>query len=430
MAPAGDLQRGDLTVQSAQNGLELRLHECRVLFHQLQGVSPVLEIEHMALLVHLVIGDGLNTDPLLKILQVGFGGSHAGHTVAGEGDLGGGGELVDHIIVAVLLALVQNVRELHIVAVKLVDAVRIIPHDREVRRGGLHGGHTDDGILGVDDALGVGILGHAPDALHRRVLDGLLHGVHVRTGGGHGNGDELKAEGFRQLEVAVIAGGGAQPLDNRLLAPGAGAVEAAMDKGAVDHAVHELQTGVAAHEYLLGLAVQKVCEQALGLRQTGQRAVVADINAVDNIVLRLLEHIEDVRYHVQLILAGLAAGHVQLQSLCLQICKSGLQCCVFSPPLVQCHVFVCSHLSHPLRVVPEVLCGAKAPVNNLLYYTHLLAEIQGLFLSRIIKTPGKRGKILRFSFLFSKNMLQSTKMTAISAQGGPFWKINSKRSIN
>ena len=40
------------------------------------------------------------------------------------------------------------------------------------------------------------------------------------------------------------------------------------------------------------------------------------------------------------------------------------------------------------------------------------------------------GKILRFSFLFSKNMLQSTKMTAISAQGGPFWKINSKRSIN
>ena len=72
------------------------------------------------------------------------------------------------------------------------------------------------------------------------VLDGLLHGVHVRTGGGHGNGDELKAEGFRQLEVAVIAGGGAQPLDDGLLAPGAGAVEAAMDKGAVDYAVHQL----------------------------------------------------------------------------------------------------------------------------------------------------------------------------------------------
>ncbi|WP_418482123.1 hypothetical protein, partial [Dysosmobacter sp.] len=65
-----------------------------------------------------------------------------------------------------------------------------------------------------------------------------------------------------------------------------------------------------------------------------------------------------------------------------------------------------------------------------LYYTHLLAEIQGLFLSRIIKMSGKRGKILRFAFLFLKNMLQSTKMTAISAQGGLFWKINSKRSIN
>ena len=55
-----------------------------------------------------------------------------------------------------------------------------------------------------------------------------------------------------------------------------------MDKGAVDDAVHQLQAGVAAHEHLLGLAVQNVGEQALGLRQTGQRAVVADIDAVDN----------------------------------------------------------------------------------------------------------------------------------------------------
>ena len=34
-------------------------HERGVLFHQLQGVGVVLEIEHVALLVHLIIGDGL-----------------------------------------------------------------------------------------------------------------------------------------------------------------------------------------------------------------------------------------------------------------------------------------------------------------------------------------------------------------------------------
>ena len=69
-----------------------------------------------------------------------------------------------------------------------------------------------------------------PITLDRRILDGLLHGVHIRAFFRHGNGDQLEAEGFRQLEVAVIAGGGAQPLDNRLLTPGAGAVEAAVDK--------------------------------------------------------------------------------------------------------------------------------------------------------------------------------------------------------
>ena len=93
--------------------------------------------------------------------------------------------------------------------------------------------------------------------------------------------------------------------------------------------------------------------------------------------------------HINVILAGLAAGHVQLQPLCLQICKSGLQCCVFRPPLVQCHVFVCSHLSHPLRVIPEILSGAAAPNQYPLYYTHFLTRIQAFFLMGITKIRGK-----------------------------------------
>ena len=58
--PGGDLQRRDLPVQRVHHTAELGAHDGGVLLHQLQGVGLVLEIEHMALLVHLVEADDLN----------------------------------------------------------------------------------------------------------------------------------------------------------------------------------------------------------------------------------------------------------------------------------------------------------------------------------------------------------------------------------
>ena len=176
-----------------------------------------------------------------------------------------------------------------------------------------------------------------------------------------------------------------------------------MDEGAVDHAVHQLQTGVAAYKNLLGLAVQNVCEQALCLRQTGQSAVIADVDTVNNVILRLLEHVENIRDHIQLVLAGLAAGHVQLESLCLQVLKGSLKGCVFRPPLVQCHVFVSSHLSHPLRVSPKV--GMGVPHINIRYIILTSASCFKPFPGKEqVKYQYPRKKFTR-SFHFAKNML-------------------------
>ena len=113
--------------------------------------------------------------------------------------------------------------------------------------------------------------------------------------------------------MAVIAGHGADPLHPIELAPGSGAVLQAVGIGLGDGVVHQLQTGVAADEALLRLAAENIGKQALGSRQTGTFAVVAAFNAVGDKIGGLDQYIAHFRYHIQLILARLAAGHVQAQ---------------------------------------------------------------------------------------------------------------------
>ena len=226
-----------------------------------------------------------------------------------------------------------------------MDAVGVVPHQQEVRRRGLHGGDAADGLGGVDDAVGVGVLGHVPHALDGGVFDGLFHGVHVRSLVGHGDGDELKAEGLRHLEVAVIAGRGAQELHHRLPAPGPLTVEQAVGVGLGDGVVHQLQAGVAAHEHLLRLTAQDLREQPLGGRQAGELAVVAHVDAVGHIVLRLLHQGEDVADQIQLGLAGLAPGHVQLQPPGLQVLIFLGHLGVFRLALLCGHLGISSHFN-------------------------------------------------------------------------------------
>ena len=227
----------------------------------------------------------------------------------------------------------QDVREGRVVPLELMDAVCVVPHNEEIRRGGGQGRHAADGLLGVDDPLGVGVLGDAPNALDRWVLNRRLHGVHIRAAVGHGDGDKLEAEGLRDLEVPVIAGGGAEPFDGFLFAPGPGAVEQAVGVGLGDGVVHKLKAGAAPHEDLLHLTAQDVREEPPGGGEAVHLAVVPHVDAVGNIVPGVLHQAENIADQVQLLFSGLAPGHVQAESFRFQGVEFGFQAGVFVFPL-------------------------------------------------------------------------------------------------
>ena len=287
----------------------------------------------MALLVYLVEADDLGGQERFHVGHVGLGAGEAGHARAGEGNLRRGGELKHQVGMPGLRAEGQDVWEGHVVPLELVDAVGVVPHDEEVRRGGGQGRQAADGILRVDDALGIGVLGDAPDALDGGVLDGLLHGVHVGAGLCHGDGGQLKAEGLRDFEVAVVTRGGAEPLDGFLFAPGPGAVEHSVGVGLGDGVVHELEAGIAPREDLLRLAAQDVREELPGGGEAPHLSIVPHVHAAGDIILGVLHQAEDVTGQVQLLLPGLAPGHVQAEALGLQRVKSALQAGILPVPL-------------------------------------------------------------------------------------------------
>lgn len=335
-----DAQRCDLPVQTVQHRVELGSQNGRVLLHQRQRVRPVLEEQHMPQLVDFVKTDGLDVDELREVVDVGLTGSHHRHARAGERYLAGGGELVHHVGVAVLGAQADDVGERHEIAVEFVDAVGVVPHQHEVRRGGLHGRQTANSLLRIHHALRVGVFGHVPHALHRRIADQLLHHVHVGAAGGHGHGDHLHAEAVRHLEVPVIAGHRADPLHPVQLAPGLLAVEQTVGERLGDGVVHQLQTGVAAHEHLLRLAAQNVREQPPRRGDARHLAVVPGLHAVGHELLRLRQQPENGRHQIQLLPARLAPGHIQRQVQRLGALVLRLQGRVCSLPLRQCHVCV------------------------------------------------------------------------------------------
>ena len=225
----------------------------------------------------------------------------------------------------------QNVRELHIVSLKLMDAVGVIPHDGKIRRGGLHGGHADDGFLGIDDALRVGILGHAPDA-----LDGIVGGnealdlVHIGAVVGHRNGDVLDTQVSGNSKVAIVTGNRTQELD--LLAvvrglvgiPGLAAARAAAPEHASD-VVLDQQARRAQHERLLGGAAQELPCQ---LTCRGNALKAAVVGTVDVAVVQIGIDIEDIEHGSRDVHLGgrrLAAGHVERQALGLDLGDLGFE---------------------------------------------------------------------------------------------------------
>ena len=213
-----------------------------------------------------------------------------------------------------------------------MDAVGIVPHEQKVRRGGLHLRDALNGLVGVDDAVGVGILRHVPHTLDARVLDEIFDDIHVGAVFGHGNGDELKAEALGHLEVAVVAGRGAEPLDALFLTPRPFAVQKAVRVSLGNRVIHELKARVAAGEDLRGLAAEDLGEQRAGALKALELAVVAGVHAVVDAVFGARKHSQKAADEVELLFARLAARHVELEPLGLPALILGGHLVVFLLP--------------------------------------------------------------------------------------------------
>ena len=281
-----------------------------MLSHNLQSVFLVLQIEHLAQLVDLVVGNHLHTHQLLHILEIGLRCSHHRHAGPRQGNLGGGGKFKHHIRISCFPAQAQNVREGHIGAVKFMYTISIVPHQNKIRCCRPQTGQAADGIRGIDDSIGIGVFRHTPDALHRRILHQLLHLVHVRSRYGHGDGDELCAEGLRNPKMPVIARGRAQKFHLLQAAPGCFAVQQAMGIGFGNEIIHQGQAGVSAGNGLLHPAAQHPGPIPPGGRQTCQFSIVTGIDAVGEALLRAGQDGENVADHVQLGAPRLPPGHV------------------------------------------------------------------------------------------------------------------------
>ena len=345
--PVGNTLVGQLAAQDLQHHLKLGSHDLGMTLHQLQGMLLILQILHMTQLVDLIVGNGLNTDVLQMILDILLGGCQHGNTGTGEGDLGGGSKLIDHVGSAGFGTQGDNIPERLKLAVKLVDAVSVVPHDGKIGSRRLQIGKTIHGFVGVGVALGIGIFGHAPNTLDQRILHQLLHHIHIGAKGGHGHGDQLIAKILGDAEMAVVSGAGAQELDTLLLAPGTLAVLEAIGMSPGDQIVHEAQAGVATNEGLLNLTAKHIGPVFPAQLQTCQITVVSGIIAVNHAFGGVSEDRQHVADQIQLQLAGLAAGHIQLQSLISQIAEPGDQLLCFDTKFFSASASIGGHFHHP-----------------------------------------------------------------------------------
>jgi len=100
-----------------------------------------------------------------------------------------------------------------------MHAVRVIPHKQEIRRGGLEVCDAENDLIAVHDAVGVGVLGYAPHALDRRILNELLYHVHIGAVIIEGDGYHLHTEALGDGEMPVITGSGTKEFDLVELCP-------------------------------------------------------------------------------------------------------------------------------------------------------------------------------------------------------------------
>ena len=214
----------------------------------------------------------------------------------------------------------------------MVQAIGVVPHDAEILRCRAQGGQAAHRVVGIGDAVGIGVHGHTPDALDQRILYQAFHRVHVGAGFGHLHGDELQAKILRHGKVPVITGSRAEEFHRALENPGLMAADA-LGIGAGDIIEHEIEAGIAAHDDVGGFHPQNVAEQGFDLGNPVEQAIVAGIHPAGGFIpFPLVDAFEHVQGEIQLLGAGLAAGHIQLQApgligviLFLQLRRPGAQ---------------------------------------------------------------------------------------------------------
>ncbi len=200
---------------------------------------------------------------------------------------------------------------------EVVEGVRVVPEDPEVRRRGRHRGQPAGDLLGDHRPGRVGVGRHDPDALDRRVvLDQRLDGGDVRAVVEHRHGHHLDAVRRQHREVPVVAGHRADEGDLLLVLPRPRRVDPAVQQVLHEHVVHHRQARAAAGHQLVGVDPEQLGEQLAQLAQPAQAAVVAHVDPVA--VLDAVRQREQPVGQVELGDAGLAPGQVELQPPLLQ----------------------------------------------------------------------------------------------------------------
>ncbi len=213
-----------------------------------------------------------------------------------------------------------------------MHAVGVVPEDAEIGSGGLHLGKAADHVVAKGDTRGVGVLGHAPDALDGVVLGHeALDLVHVGALGRHGNGDVLDAEVVGDAEVAVIARSRAEELDRLtrvrggILRPRRVAAGAAAPEHAGDVVLDE-QARRPEHERLVGRATEELARELARRGDALKATVVRAVHAAVEKIGVLTEDREQRARDIDLRGRGFAARHIERKALCADLGDFRLEC--------------------------------------------------------------------------------------------------------
>ena len=287
--------------------------------HQSKHTCLVLQIADMAKLVHLIIRDNLHIEKLHHICHIPFTADKNRDACPRIGYFGSGSKLKNHVFISVFCTFSQDICKRNKITEEFVHTIGIIPHKKEIFRGGLHGSNTTDGFIAVDDPIRIGIFGHTPHAFYSRITDQFFHQIHIRACRRHGNGDHLHAERLRHFKMSVVSRGRAEPLYGVKLCPRLAAVLQAMGVGFGNGVIHQLQRRITADKNILRLYAENLGKQFLAGRKPIQIPVIAGIDPVTHIVTVRGEDIHHLTCQVKLLFARLAPCHIERKALSLQL---------------------------------------------------------------------------------------------------------------